>query len=374
MSEPEPVTGILEIHDKGYGFLRFPGGAATPTNNDIFVPPDMIRKNGLRDGVELTGMSASNGRGPQMTELHAINGGSLGEYLETLPFEDLTAHSPSRWIKLEMEGDKANMSTRILDLLTPIGHGQRALIVAPPRSGKTMLMQAIADAVLTNHPDTVLMVVLIDERPEEVTDFRQFLEGRGEIWSSSNDQDPASHTRLARLVADRAKRLVEAGKDVFMVLDSITRVARAFNNASTGGGRIQSGGIMERALEVPRQIFAAARDTEEAGSLTIIGTALIDTGSKADEAIYQEFKGTGNCEIVLDRRMSDARVYPAINIEKSGTRREELLLPEEYLEKVTIVRRGLAGQTPMISMERLLMILHRWKTNEEAVRELPSMA
>jgi transcription termination factor Rho len=368
MSDSSPVAGILEIHDKGYGFLRRPERGSAPTPQDVFVPPDMIKRNGLRDGVQLAGVSISNGRGPQLIELQQVNERSIDLYRDQLPFEELTTINPNRWIKLENGPDK--LSARVMDLMTPIGHGQRGLIVASPRSGKTMLMQSIADSVLTNSPDTFLMIVLIDERPEEVTDFRQFLAGRGELWSSSNDQENASHVRLSKLVIERAKRLVESGRDVFILMDSITRLGRAFNVGSKGN--TMSGGISSRALEIPRKIFAAARQTEEAGALTIVATALIDTGSRMDEVIFQEFKGTGNMEIVLDRRLSEARVYPAIDIEKSGTRREELLLPKTILDRVTTIRRGLHGLPVQAQMERLLMILKKFPDNKSALEQLPA--
>jgi len=368
MSDSSPVAGILEIHDKGYGFLRRPERGSAPTPQDVFVPPDMIKRNALRDGVQLSGISVANGRGPQLIELQQVNERAIDLYRDQLPFEELTTINPNRWIKLETGGDK--LSARVLDLMTPIGHGQRGLIVSSPRSGKTMLMQAIADAVLINSPDTFVMIVLIDERPEEVTDFRQFLAGRGEIWSSSNDQENASHVRLAKLVIERAKRLVESGRDVFILLDSITRLGRAFNVGSKGN--TMSGGISSRALEIPRKIFAAARQTEEAGALTIVATALIDTGSRMDEVIFQEFKGTGNMEIVLDRRLAEARVYPSIDIEKSGTRREELLLPKAILDKVTTIRRGLHGLPVQAQMERLLMILKKFPDNKSALEQLPA--
>jgi transcription termination factor Rho len=328
----------------------------------------MIKRNGLRDGVQLSGMSIANGRGPQLIELQQVNDRSLDIFRDQIPFEELTTINPNRWIQLENGPDK--LSSRVMDLMTPIGHGQRGLIVASPRSGKTMLMQAIADSVLTNSPDTFLMIVLVDERPEEVTDFRQFLAGRGELWSSSNDQENASHVRLSKLVIERAKRLVESGRDVFILMDSITRLGRAFNVGSKGN--TMSGGISSRALEIPRKIFAAARQTEEAGALTIVATALIDTGSRMDEVIFQEFKGTGNMEIVLDRRLSEARVYPAIDIEKSGTRREELLLPKAMLDKVTTIRRGLHGLPVQAQMERLLMILKKFNDNKTALEQLPN--
>jgi len=368
MSDSSPVAGILEIHDKGYGFLRRPERGSAPTPQDVFVPPDMIKRNALRDGVQLSGMSIANGRGPQLIELQQVNERAVDLYRDQLPFEELTTINPNRWIQLENGADK--LSTRVLDLMTPIGHGQRGLIVSSPRSGKTMLMQAIADGVLINSPDTFVMIVLIDERPEEVTDFRQFLAGRGEIWSSSNDQENASHVRLAKLVIERAKRLVESGRDVFILLDSITRLGRAFNVGSKGN--TMSGGISARALEIPRKIFAAARQTEEAGALTIVATALIDTGSRMDEVIFQEFKGTGNMEIVLDRRLAEARVYPSIDIEKSGTRREELLLPKAILDKVTTIRRGLHGLPVQAQMERLLMILKKFPDNKSALEQLPA--
>jgi len=371
MSEKTPVSGILEVHDKGYGFLRKPekGSAAAP--GDVFVPPDFIRRNGLRDGVSISGTSVMNGRGPQLAEIEQLNDKPVEAYKDQIPFEELTTINPNRWIRLETAPE--NYSTRVIDLMTPIGHGQRAMIVAPPRSGKTMLMQAIADGVAKNHPKAFLMIVLVDERPEEVTEFRKFIQGRGELWSSSNDQDVQSHVRLSKLVIERAKRLVEAGRDVFMVLDSLTRLGRAFNNAMRGNGRTLSGGMDARGMEIPRKIFAAARQTEEAGSLSIVATALIDTGSRMDEVIFQEFKGTGNMEIVLDRKLSDVRVYPAIDVEKSGTRREELLLPAEMLEKITIIRRGLHGQPPQAQMERLLMLLKKFPTNEQMLKNLPSV-
>jgi transcription termination factor Rho len=234
-------------------------------------------------------------------------------------------------------------------------------------------MQNIAEGVIKNAPNAHLMIALVDERPEEVTDFRAFIQGHGELWSSSNDEDIKSHVRLAKIVIDRAKRLVESGKDVFMVLDSLTRLGRAFNSSTKNSGRTLSGGMDARGMEFPRRFFAAARQTEEAGSLTIVATALVDTGSRMDQVIFEEFKGTGNMEIVLDRRMADARVYPAIDIEKSGTRREELLLPPEMLEKINVIRRGLAGQPPQAQMERLLFILKKYATNRVALRELPGL-
>jgi transcription termination factor Rho len=254
--------------------------------------------------------------------------------------------------------------------MAPIGRGQRGLIVAPPRTGKTTLLQHIAEAITKNHEDMKLIILLVDERPEEVTEIRRTVPG-AEIMASSNDMDLKSHTRIAQLAIERAKRLVEMGKHVFVLLDSITRVGRAFNNAMSGGGRTMSGGVDARALEIPRKLFAAARNTEEAGSLTIIATALIETGSRMDDLIFQEFKGTGNMELVLDRKVSDLRIYPAVDIFQSGTRREELLLPEADLHKINIIRRGLAGHKPAEAIERLLSFLKRFPTNAQMLREIP---
>jgi transcription termination factor Rho len=257
-----------------------------------------------------------------------------------------------------------------MDLMTPLGKGQRGLIVAPPRTGKTTLLHHIADAVVKNHPEMKLIILLVDERPEEVTDFRRSCP-TADLMASSNDSDIKSHTRIAQLAVERAKRLVEAGKDVFILLDSITRTARAFNNATGGGGRTMSGGIDARAMEIPRKLFAAARNTEEAGSLTIVATALIETGSRMDELIFQEFKGTGNMELVLDRKISDLRIYPAVDIFLSGTRREELLMEPWELEKINLIRRGLAGHKPDEAIQRLLMFVKKFPTNRQMLKEIP---
>jgi transcription termination factor Rho len=280
---------------------------------------------------------------------------------------ELTVISPLERITLETVPERC--TTRIIDLMAPIGKGQRGLIVAPPRTGKTTLLQHMADAVVKNHPELKLIILLVDERPEEVTDFKRTVPA-AEIMASSNDMDVKSHTRIAQLAIERAKRLVEAGKDVFILLDSITRVGRAFNNAATGG-RTMSGGLDSRALEIPRKIFAAARNTEEAGSLTIMATALIETNSRMDDIIFQEFKGTGNMELVLDRKISDQRIYPAVDIFLSGTRREELLVPADDLHKIHVIRRGLAGYKPLEAMERMLFFAKKFPTNAQMLREIP---
>lgn len=367
---PEPVfaEGIVEVSGKGFGFLRDPKRNFTQSPQDVFVTPEVVRKYNLRDGHWIKGEIRRGGRGPQLYRLTEINGEDPEKYI-TLPlFEELTVISPDRRFRLETVPER--YTTRVMDLMTPIGKGQRGLIVAPPRTGKTTLLQHIADAVVKNHPETKLIILLVDERPEEVTEIRRTVPS-AEMMASSNDADIKSHTRIAQLAIERAKRLVEAGKDVFVLLDSITRVGRAFNNAMGGGGRTMSGGIDARALEIPRKLFAAARNTEEAGSLTIIATALIDTGSRMDELIFQEFKGTGNMELVLDRKISDLRIYPAIDIFKSGTRRDELLIPADQLHKINVIRRGLAGHKPEEAVERLLMFVRKFPTNAQMLKEIP---
>jgi transcription termination factor Rho len=366
--EPEFGEGIIEISGKGFGFLRDAKRNFVQTPQDIFVTPEIVRRFGLRDGMWINGETRRGNRGPQLTKLLTINSEEPGKYQGLRPFEELTTINPNKKIKLETVPDR--YTTRIMDLMTPLGMGQRGLIVAPPRTGKTTLLHHIADAVVKNHPEMKVIILLVDERPEEVTDFKRS-HPNSEIIASSNDSDIKSHTRLAQLAIERAKRLVEAGQNVFILLDSITRTARAFNNAMGGGGRTMSGGIDARAMEIPRKIFAAARNTEEAGSLTIVATALIETGSRMDELIFQEFKGTGNMEMVLDRKISDQRIYPAIDIFLSGTRREELLLQAWELEKINLIRRGLAGHKPEEAIQRLLMFVKKFPTNTQMLKEIP---
>jgi transcription termination factor Rho len=366
--EPVYAEGIVEVSGKGFGFLRDPKKNFVQSPSDVFVTPEVVRRFALRDGHWIKGEVRRGNRGLQMYKLTAINGDEPTDYGNFPLFEELTVISPQERFRLETVPDR--YTTRIMDLMTPIGKGQRGLIVAPPRTGKTTLLQHIADAVVKNHPETRLIILLVDERPEEVTEIRRTVP-TAEIMASSNDMDLKSHTRIAQLAIERSKRLVEAGKDVFILLDSITRVGRAFNNAMGGGGRTMSGGIDARALEIPRKLFAAARNTEEAGSLTIIATALIDTGSRMDELIFQEFKGTGNMEMVLDRKISDLRIYPAIDIFKSGTRREELLVPADQLHKINVIRRGLAGHKPEEAIERLLSFVRKFPTNYQMLKEIP---
>ena len=368
--EGEPVfaEGIVEVSGKGFGFLRNPKRNFTQSNNDIFVTPEVVRRHNLRDGVWIKGQIRRGSRGPQLFVCTEIEGEDPEKYANIPVFEELTTINPNSRIVLETVPDR--YTTRVMDLMTPIGKGQRGLIVAPPRTGKTTLLQHIAMAVVKNHPEMKLIILLVDERPEEVTEIRRTVP-EAELMASSNDSDIKSHTRIAILAIERAKRLVEMGKDVFVLMDSLTRIGRAFNNATGGGGRTMSGGVDARALEIPRKLFAAARNTEEAGSLTIMATALIETGSRMDELIFQEFKGTGNMELVLDRKVSDQRIYPAVDIFLSGTRREELLLPEEHLHKINVIRRGLAGHKPIEAIERLLHFVRKYPTNAEMLKSIP---
>ncbi|MEO5720355.1 MAG: transcription termination factor Rho [Chthoniobacterales bacterium] len=360
--------GVIEISGKGFGFLREPKRNFVQTPQDIFVTPEIVRRFALRDGMWIQGETRRGNRGPQLMRLNKINDEEPTKYQGLVPFEELTTINPNKRINLETVPER--YTTRVMDMMTPLGMGQRGLIVAPPRTGKTTLLHHIADAVTKNHPEMKLIILLVDERPEEVTDFRRNCP-TAEIMASSSDTDIKGHTRIAQLAIERAKRMVEAGKHVFILLDSITRTARAFNNATGGGGRTMSGGIDARAMEIPRKIFAAARNTEEAGSLTIVATALIETGSRMDELIFQEFKGTGNMELVLDRKISDQRIYPAVDIFLSGTRREELLLQPWELEKINLIRRGLAGHKPGEAIERLLMFIKKFPTNTQMLKEIP---
>ena len=306
-------------------------------------------------------------RGPQVTEITEVMGREADTIRDLPLFEELKAINPNKRIQLETRSDR--LTTRVMDLMTPVGRGQRGLIVAPPRAGKTTLLQHIAEAVVTNHPQMHLIILLVDERPEEVTEFRRALPN-AEIMASSNDSDVKSHMRIAAFAIERAKRLVEAGQHVFVLLDSITRMARAFNNAQKGGATM-SGGMGVGAMENPRRLFAAARNTREAGSLTILATALVETGSRMDDLIFQEFKGTGNLELVLDRKIAEQYIYPAVNIFKSGTRREELLLPAFQMEKIHLLRRGLAGHKPVDAIQRVITLMERSTSNAQMLIELP---
>ena len=367
---PVAVNGILELTPKGFGFLRQPQKDFEQSREDVFLPPELVRREGLRVGMWVHGMAREGSRGPQLVEVTSVNGQKPADAGKLAFFEELKATNPVKRIPFETEPER--FTTRVIDMISPIGRGQRGLIVSPPRSGKTTLLLHLAEAVRERYSENLhLMVLLVDERPEEVTEFKRQLP-EAEIYASSNDMSAKNHCRLAELCIERAKRLVEAGQDVFLLLDSITRLARAYNNSMRGGkGRgYQSGGIVAGALEMPRRLFAAARNTKEAGSLTIIGTALVQTNAKADEAIFQEFKGTGNMELVLDRRIAESFIYPAVDIFKSGTRREELLLPEHLLNKIYLIRRGLSGHRPLEAMERLLFFLKKFPNNAQMLLEI----
>ncbi|MCE9619473.1 MAG: transcription termination factor Rho, partial [Planctomycetes bacterium] len=336
-----------------------------PKPADIFVTPDTIKRCFLREGCHVKGSLQAPHRGssPQLREVLEVNGMAFGDYTKSMRFENLTTIDPFEKFRLETMPD--SIETRIIDLVTPIGKGTRGLIVAPPRTGKTTILKQIANSVTANHPEVFVMVLLIDERPEEVTDFQRSV--KAEVVASSNDQDLETHVRLSRFMIERCRRMVESGKDVFVLLDSITRVARAYNSVHGGSGRTMTGGVDARALEIPRKMFAAARKIEEGGSLTILATALVETGSRMDELIFQEFKGTGNMELILDRSISEKRVFPAINLAASGTRKEHLLLSERELKTVTALRRRLLSLPPHVQVEQLLSALQRYSSNEVMV-------
>ncbi|MCS6852868.1 MAG: transcription termination factor Rho [Gemmataceae bacterium] len=369
MSQSATVEGVLELHPKGYGFLRSPARYYVAQPADPYVPAPLIQRLGLREGLRVGGPvePARKGNGPRLARIEQIEG-QAAETFRSRVFDELTAIDPHEQIVLETGPEP--LTTRVMDLLTPIGKGQRGLIVAPPRTGKTVLLQHIAQAVGRNHPEMQLMMLLIDERPEEVTEMRRTVPG--EVVASSSDQDTSSHIRTASLVMERAKRLAEQGKQVFVLIDSLTRLARAHNKAVGNSGRILSGGLDSRAMDVPRRLFGSARVFEEGGSLTVLATALIDTGSRMDDYIFQEFKGTGNMELVLDRRLADRRIFPAIDISQSGTRKEERLLPREVYERVTLLRRSLTQLPPTQAMEALVKKLAEYPSNAEFLEHVGS--
>jgi len=362
-----PFQGVLELHPKGYGFLRSPARNYAAQNADPYVPQPLIQRLGLREGLLLGGPieAAKKGTGPRLSRIEQIEGQPTEQYKKRT-FDDLTAIDPHEQIHLETGAEP--LTTRVMDLLTPIGKGQRGLIVAPPRTGKTVLLQHIAQAVIKNHPEMKLFMLLIDERPEEVTDMKRTIQG--EVIASSSDRDTASHVRTAGLVIERAKRLAEQGKQAFVLMDSLTRLARAHNKSVGNSGRTMSGGIDSRAMEVPRRLFGSARVFEEGGSLTVIATALIDTGSRMDDFIFQEFKGTGNMEMVLDRRLADRRVYPAMDISQSGTRKEERILTPDVLKQVTLLRRSLVSMKPVEAMESLVTQMAKFPSNAALLQKI----
>ncbi|MEI8071064.1 MAG: transcription termination factor Rho [Planctomycetota bacterium] len=366
----EPSAGVLEMHPNGYGFLRSIETNYVRERTDPFVPATMIERYKLREGVFIKGLVQPGRRqqGPRVREIQDVEGMPPDQYASVKSFDQLTPINPEAWLRLET--GQQPLTTRVMDLLTPLGKGQRALVVAPPRTGKTILLQQVSQAISANHPELNLIMLLIDERPEEVTDMRRSV--KGEVFASSLDCDVESHVRLSQFVIERCKRMAESGKDVFLLMDSITRMARAFNKWVGNTGRTMSGGVDIKALDIPKKLFASARVFEEGGSLTIVATALIDTGSRMDELIFQEFKGTGNMELVLDRKLADRRVWPSIDISQSGTRREEKLLDADMLHAVSMLRRTLSSMHHVDAMEQLTKQLAKFKSNREFISLIAS--
>jgi len=359
------ADGVLEILPDGFGFLRSPDTSFTASTDDIYISPSQVRRFNLHTGDMIEGEVRTPKDGERyfaLTKLDAVNGGPPEQNKHKVMFENLTPLFPKEQMRLEREiKGEENITGRIIDIIAPLGRGQRALIVAPPKSGKTVMMQHIAHAITANNPDVHLMVLLVDERPEEVTEMQRTV--KGEIIASTFDEPAARHVHVAEMVIERAKRLVELKKDVVILLDSITRLARAYNNVVPSSGKVLSGGVDAAALQRPKRFFGAARKVEEGGSLTIIATALVDTGSRMDEVIFEEFKGTGNCEIHLNRRLYEKRVFPAIELNKSGTRREELLLAPEILQKTRILRQFMYSMDEIESMELMIKNMKATKTN-----------
>ena len=359
--------GVLEVLQDGFGFLRSPEANYLPGPDDIYVSPTQIRKFALRTGDTVEGIIRSPKEGERyfaLVKLNTINFEDPEKARHKVHFDNLTPLYPDERFRMEVDDPTVkDRSARVIDLVAPLGKGQRALIVAPPRTGKTTLMQNIAHSITTNHPECFLIVLLIDERPEEVTDMQRSV--RGEVVSSTFDEPAQRHVQVAEMVIEKAKRLVEHGRDVVILLDNITRLGRAYNTVVPSSGKVLTGGVDANALQRPKRFFGAARNIEQGGSLTIISTALVDTGSRMDEVIFEEFKGTGNCEIVLDRKVSDKRVFPAIDILKSGTRKEELLVPRGDLQKIFVLRRILSSMGTVDAVEFLLDKLKATKTNAE---------
>ena len=361
--------GVLEILPDGFGFLRSPNYNYLPGPDDIYISPSQIKKFALRKGDTVAGYvrpPKDQERFFALLQVKSVNGQDLENIRERSLFDNLTPLYPNSKIVLETKRDE--LSTRILDLLVPLGKGQRMLINAAPRTGKTVIMQKIANSITENNPEIVLMVLLIDERPEEVTDMQRSV--KGEVISSTFDEPSDRHIQVAEMVLEKAKRYVEHGKDVVILLDSITRLARAYNTVTPSSGRVLSGGLDSNALQRPKRFFGAARNIEEGGSLTIIATALVETGSRMDDVIFEEFKGTGNCEVYLDRKLADRRVFPAIDITRSGTRKEELLLSEDELNKVWILRKVITPLNPIEAMELLIEKLSATKSNKDFLKSM----
>ncbi|MEY4317567.1 MAG: hypothetical protein RI902_1375 [Pseudomonadota bacterium] len=361
------ADGVLEILPDGFGFLRSPDTSYTASTDDIYISPSQVRRFNLHTGDMIEGevrIPKDGERYFALTKLDQVNGDLPENNKHKVMFENLTPLFPREQMKLEREiKGEENITGRIIDIIAPIGKGQRALLVAPPKSGKTVMMQHIAHAIAANYPDSHMMVLLVDERPEEVTEMQRSV--KAEVIASTFDEPAARHVHVAEMVIERAKRLVELKKDVVILLDSITRLARAYNNVVPSSGKVLTGGVDANALQRPKRFFGAARKVEEGGSLTIIATALVDTGSRMDEVIFEEFKGTGNCEIHLDRRLYEKRVFPAIQLNRSGTRREEMLLPPEILQKSRILRQFMYNMDEIESMELMLKNMKATKSNVE---------
>ena len=366
------AEGVLEILPDGYGFLRSPDYNYLPGPDDIYVSPSQIRKFDLKTGDTISGQVRPPHEGEKyfaLVKIEAVNFESPDEARNKILFDNLTPLYPQE--RLRLETARENISGRVMDLLTPLGKGQRGLIVSPPRAGKTMLLQQVANSITTNHPEVVLMVLLIDERPEEVTDMQRSV--KGEVISSTFDEPAARHVQVAEMVIEKAKRLVEHKRDVVILLDSITRLARAYNTIVPPSGKVLSGGVDSNALQRPKRFFGSARNIEEGGSLTIIATALIDTGSRMDDVIFEEFKGTGNSEIILERKLVDKRTFPAIDIQRSGTRKEELLIPKEDLTRIWVLRKVLNPLSPVEAMELLIDKLSKTKANGEFLSNMSAL-
>jgi transcription termination factor Rho len=357
----EPVAGVAEIPDERGGYLRQVAQNYLPHRDDVVIPASVARESGLRDGTEIEGLTRDAGGGRRvLVEVQKASGLPLEEYRQLPHFQDLVSINPHQAFRLSGPGSETSL--RVIDLIAPIGRGQRGLIVSPPKAGKTTLLEHLGRSIATHHPDVHLILLLIDERPEEVTHFRRAV--RAEVLASTSDSSADAHLRLARLAIERSKRMVESGKDVVILLDSLTRLGRASNREMGPGGRTMSGGVDNRALQFPRQFFGAARNCEGSGSLTILATALIETGSRMDEVIFQEFKGTGNMELVLDRAIADRRIFPAVDVLKSGTRREELLCSPDELRQRHLLRRALAELSPVEAAQFLISKLEKTPTNE----------
>ncbi|RUM47463.1 MAG: transcription termination factor Rho [Hydrogenothermus sp.] len=360
------IKGVLEVLPEGYGFIRSIENNYQPHSTDIYVSPSQIKKFGLRTGDYIIGIARQPKEGEKyraLIKIEAVNTVEPEKIRRRPLFEKLIPFHPTE--RFNLEYDPSDLSTRVVSLISPIGKGQRGLIVAPPKAGKTVLIQKIAKALIENHPETHIIILLIDERPEEVTEMRRIVGEGAEVVASTFDEPPEKHMHLAELIVERAKRLVENGQDVVILLDSITRLSRASNAITPPSGRVLSGGIEATALQRPKKFFGAARNIEDGGSLTILATALVETGSKMDDVIFEEFKGTGNMELYLDRRLMERRVFPAINIPKSGTRKEELLLEDWELQRLWILRKFLSTMDEVEAMEFLLSKLGKFKTNEE---------